>query len=689
MSQTLHKTPLSHHTPERRISNRQLARGMLVCLLLLGLNAASLTLSVEHTAAYYADTERSIGNNLAASMLDFTITSSSTEGYVGVEADGDIDDFSSVVKTVTGSLDVQYRVDAEFQDGSKAYCSSLQIWADHKDAPQWQFFPSQDPLTFTRGTTSKLGTYEFKQIGASYDSRRFAHGTRCEMDLVFSGWRNDTDTPTESGYTDTERISLDIKNRMIVMNEFLPNPDPSAGGVNFGNDHDAQPKGEWVELYNNSNKPYDLSGWQIRDAADNTTSVAAANTAPATTTIPARSWLVVYLNGAVLNNTGDTIKLENASGTVIDNVSYDASDNACEQEPTPNATNTGSTSGECDEVPPNKSYARFPDGTGEWIDPAPTPGNFNVNVNDMDLAIAPDIPDVAGVSTTSDATTSDPTASSSDKNTQEKNTSSSTPPTDTDNAHDDTNDGAQNTGDNADGTQNSNATTSTSTASTGTSTDPTNNATSSDDTASSTDATSGTSTDNNASDDGVNASSSDTTADSTTNTGDTLEDGDDDGTNTNTSGETPESEEKTTREEDGDSEDSSDTSQEEGQESDTTNDEKSTDTTSDEENTDNEPDNEQDSGSGEDGSDTTSDDSGSDATDNEDGSETQQSTDDAEPKDEDGATETSDSSGGQQDTETDDTDTTTSSDESSDQQSGDDNEGDSGGANDSSNTDGS
>src|SRR3989344_3460661 len=53
----------------------------------------------------------------------------------------------------------------------------------------------------------------------------------------------------------------------IVLNEFLPNPDTSANGLNFGNDASNMPLGEWVELYNNGNAPIDVNGWYMTDAS--------------------------------------------------------------------------------------------------------------------------------------------------------------------------------------------------------------------------------------------------------------------------------------------------------------------------------------------------------------------------------------------------------------------------------------
>lgn len=175
----------------------------------------------------------------------------------------------------------------------------------------------------------------------------------------------------------------------IVINEFLPNPDDSANGLNFGDDNDSKPLGEWVELYNNGNVPQDLTGWYIADESgglgNQAAIISALNTVPATTTISAHGWLVVYLNHQTLNNpNGDSVYLYTNLDVLVDSYTYPDHD-FCENEPTPASTNASSTpsgGGSCGPgdpaAPPNKSFARIPDGTGAFVDPIPTPGAPNI-----------------------------------------------------------------------------------------------------------------------------------------------------------------------------------------------------------------------------------------------------------------------------------------------------------------------
>jgi hypothetical protein len=162
----------------------------------------------------------------------------------------------------------------------------------------------------------------------------------------------------------------------VVLNEFLPNS---------GDDNADMPNGEWVELYNNESFDVDLTDWYVTDSsggAGNTIELTAltatTNIAPGTTTISAGGFLVVYMNKQIFNNPGDTVRLFNSSDTLKD--SYEYGDDICQSnDPTPGGANEDDVVGPCNEssVPVGKSFARFIDGIGLWVDPEPTPGDQN------------------------------------------------------------------------------------------------------------------------------------------------------------------------------------------------------------------------------------------------------------------------------------------------------------------------
>ena len=100
------------------------------------------------------------------------------------------------------------------------------------------------------------------------------------------------------------------------------------------------------------------------------------------------------MNKSVWNNTGDTVKLFNASNILQDSYAYTSDYDYCDLIPTSGEINDEIPSdpdGDCvngSNIPSNKSYARIPNGTGSFVDPIPTPGKSN-NVLEKNTEIIP------------------------------------------------------------------------------------------------------------------------------------------------------------------------------------------------------------------------------------------------------------------------------------------------------------
>lgn len=143
--------------------------------------------------------------------------------------------------------------------------------------------------------------------------------------------------------------------KRVLINEFLPNPS--------GEDNAPMPAGEWVELYNGLEVPVDVNGWVLYDSDDShELKISLSNTSATSTVIQPGGLLVVYRNSDSdfeLNNRDDEVRLYNApiglGGVEVDSHLYDY----------------GGT------IPDNKSFARIPDGSANWVDPEPTPGEPN------------------------------------------------------------------------------------------------------------------------------------------------------------------------------------------------------------------------------------------------------------------------------------------------------------------------
>jgi len=108
----------------------------------------------------------------------------------------------------------------------------------------------------------------------------------------------------------------------VLITEFMADYSPSIG----------LPEQEFVEIYNNSNKFFDLAGWTIGDAS---TSVVLTNyillpnqyvlITPDGVASQFGIFNTVEVNLPLLNNSGDAIVLKSDLGNLIDSISYDLS----------------------------------------------------------------------------------------------------------------------------------------------------------------------------------------------------------------------------------------------------------------------------------------------------------------------------------------------------------------------------
>lgn len=103
---------------------------------------------------------------------------------------------------------------------------------------------------------------------------------------------------------------------------------------------------DWIEMYNPSNVSIDISGYKIYDVGGQS-GTKPKKALPAGTIVTAGGYFVIVTDdtsasGFGLSSTGESVWLEDATGTVIDNVAFPAM---------PVTT---------------QSYGRYPDGTANW-----------------------------------------------------------------------------------------------------------------------------------------------------------------------------------------------------------------------------------------------------------------------------------------------------------------------------------
>ncbi|MEK7669119.1 MAG: lamin tail domain-containing protein [Patescibacteria group bacterium] len=319
-------------------------------LLLVVMNAVMFYIPI--TNAFYSDSEISVGNIFQASALDMNIY---PDNFSETMLPGNATTTTiALSKFNLDDLDFKYFVISTTTSSDNSACDNITISAS--SSPQ---NISSSLSNFVSATSTPVGQVLWDFTFSVADG---APTGTCNFKIIYTAWQTNFEE-SSSGFNDIDEMTGSITIGQVapvvpdvVLNEFLPNPEGS------GTDGNPMPDGEWVELYNNTDSPIDLSGYYLTDV-DNThrIDIESCRTNTGGTTILGHGFLVVYRyvdsscnsHNFSLNNDGDTVKLFNAGASIVDSYTYTT------------------------DAPDNKSYARIPDGTGGWVDPIPTPGGPN------------------------------------------------------------------------------------------------------------------------------------------------------------------------------------------------------------------------------------------------------------------------------------------------------------------------
>ncbi len=125
---------------------------------------------------------------------------------------------------------------------------------------------------------------------------------------------------------------------------------------------------DWIELYNTSNGPVDISGWHLTDKPDNLTKWKF----PTNTSIPSQGYLIVWADedssqgplhaNFKLSAAGERLMLVNAGGSIVQDITFGAQQT-------------------------DKGYARSPNGTGNFVIKNPTfKANNDTGISAVDEA---------------------------------------------------------------------------------------------------------------------------------------------------------------------------------------------------------------------------------------------------------------------------------------------------------------
>lgn len=338
--------------------------------------------SIGSTWSFFSDVEVSQNNIFQAGTLDLEVSSPTDNFVSNFEEDGGSNAsgyWMSREAEVLDSGDVPFRYTIKTGNisGSEKFCGDLGIMAALEGNTEYMGDLSGFSVSDVEfeGSSDKWLFAAYSKIGGSLNEN-------CAFKLIFEAVQKNEDVfEGETGFTDEEEIGNLLNSGGVVLNEFLPNP---SGSEAFG---------EWVELYNTSDHEIDVAGWVLYDSDDHELEITPCHVEGDLTIVPPKGFMVIYRKTGkkcssdfTLNNSEDEVKLytdlvENG-GVLVDSYAYD-NEHLEDIEATPGEGNDEPKDGDNGSENDNrsqtdKSYARFPDGTGPWFDPIPTPGMPNV-----------------------------------------------------------------------------------------------------------------------------------------------------------------------------------------------------------------------------------------------------------------------------------------------------------------------
>ncbi|MBI5122894.1 lamin tail domain-containing protein [Candidatus Roizmanbacteria bacterium] len=276
------------------------------------------------TSSNYYDTETSSGNTISAGHWDTTAPI-----------------ISSVSHLIATSLE---------SNDTKATIS----WITNESADSNLYWTTDNIIWNIVSDSSFATNHSLEIFGLSTDTAYYYYVTSSDR----AG--NTTASTTNNFSTDGMPPESYTPTTDVVINEFLPNP--------TGDDPAPKPGGEWIELYNKSlTDSYDLTNWYLTNSnSSQILNITTSNTASSDKTtsglmIGPNEFFVVYRDGDSdfsLDDNVDELNLFDNGDNRVDQFSYD--------------TSLG------DVILENKSIARYPDGSGIWFDPIPSPLGANI-----------------------------------------------------------------------------------------------------------------------------------------------------------------------------------------------------------------------------------------------------------------------------------------------------------------------
>lgn len=212
---------------------------------------AFLSFGTSPAFAYFNDEETSTGNTYSAGTLDFSLSSPQNNFGPRPEVALDMMPGDSATREIIvrneGSLDLQYHGRTEKILGDDDFCNGLQLIAKlngeiNYDGGLMDFNSLGLPLSF--GSEDNWFFIAYLPYESNFVNKV------CQFKFVFEAWQDNIISYGDGGFDDTEEISSKLASWGLRINE-----------VYYRGDN----KGEFVELYNQTDSSIDLTNWKIED----------------------------------------------------------------------------------------------------------------------------------------------------------------------------------------------------------------------------------------------------------------------------------------------------------------------------------------------------------------------------------------------------------------------------------------
>lgn len=223
-------------------------RAALAAVLAVGVNGPGI-FAIGEALAYYLDTEVSPENAYVAGEVDFALDAFAfTPKRTAISLSPQDITRKDIDVHAQDSNPFKYAVSTENVTGDTDFCEALNVEAELEGVLMYD----ADLVSMLTSATSTLDSWEFT-IGmgeANFQNKI------CDFDTQYFGSQTRHDYGLGGGFNDTETEKNTIASWGFRINKVY---------YDVASDRGKEGANEWVEIYNQTNVPLDINGWELCD----------------------------------------------------------------------------------------------------------------------------------------------------------------------------------------------------------------------------------------------------------------------------------------------------------------------------------------------------------------------------------------------------------------------------------------